>query len=139
VDVNPDGISGMCRECDPDGASYPHAMRQATCRKCGRDIIEVDGVWCDPRATGDDEIWRELCDATPEGAGIMEQGHEPIVARETFTTPFSQYAERDGQPFEIVGVIAAADDHHDQEVLPMYLIRFPDGEQIEAWPEEVLL
>jgi hypothetical protein len=32
------------------------------CRHCGR-RIELDGVWIDPEATGDDSIWRETCDA----------------------------------------------------------------------------
>ena len=35
------------------------------CRHCGRDI-EYDpgsGSWIDPEATGDDETWRETCDA----------------------------------------------------------------------------
>ena len=33
------------------------------CRWCAREIEQVDGVWIDPNATGDDEIWRETCDA----------------------------------------------------------------------------
>lgn len=34
----------------------------ATCCHCGRAITQVDGVWIDPEATGDDEVWRETCD-----------------------------------------------------------------------------
>ena len=36
------------------------------CRHCERDIkLEGEGlyVWIDPEATGDDSIWREVCDA----------------------------------------------------------------------------
>ncbi len=33
------------------------------CRHCGRTIIEEDGGWVDPAATGDDSVWRECCDA----------------------------------------------------------------------------
>ena len=34
------------------------------CRFCGREIMrDGEGVWIDPQATGDDEIWRETCDA----------------------------------------------------------------------------
>lgn len=54
-----------------------------------------------------------------------------------FKTPYSQYAGRDGQPCTIVRKITEADDRHDQEVLPMYVVRFPDGQEIEAWPEEI--
>ena len=58
--------------------------------------------------------------------------------RETFTTTFQQFAEREGQTFTVVSVISEPDENHDEEVLPMYRIRFADGEEIEAWPEEVL-
>jgi hypothetical protein len=34
-------------------------------------------------------------------------------------------------------VIDKPDKDHDEEVLPMYLIRFEDGQEIEAWPEEI--
>lgn len=39
-----------------------------TCQHCGRDIYYVmqgDGWegWIDPEARGDDEVWRETCDA----------------------------------------------------------------------------
>lgn len=57
--------------------------------------------------------------------------------RETFTTPFSQYRDREGEPFEILDKIMKADETHDAEVLPMYRIRFSDGTEIDAWPEEV--
>lgn len=33
-----------------------------TCKHCGRSIIEIDGTWIDPAATGDDLPWRETCD-----------------------------------------------------------------------------
>ena len=34
-----------------------------TCQHCGRAIYHVHGAWIDPRATGDDRIWRETCDS----------------------------------------------------------------------------
>lgn len=55
----------------------------------------------------------------------------------TFNTPYEQYADRQGQEFELVRAITEPDASHDAEVLPMYVIRFADGEEIEAWPEEV--
>ena len=33
------------------------------CQYCGRDIIQIDGIWVDPLATGDDAVWRETCDS----------------------------------------------------------------------------
>lgn len=57
--------------------------------------------------------------------------------RETFTTPYEQHRDREGQPFTALRKITEADATHDMEVLPMYVIRFEDGTVIDAWPEEV--
>jgi hypothetical protein len=57
--------------------------------------------------------------------------------REAFQTPFQQYRERDGQPFTIVRKIEEPNSDYDAESLPMYVIRFNDGEVIDAWPVEV--
>lgn len=57
--------------------------------------------------------------------------------RKTFTTPYEQHRDREGQTFEVLRTISKPDADHDAEVLPMYEIRFPDGTRIEAWPEEV--
>lgn len=54
-----------------------------------------------------------------------------------FVSPHDQFAERNNQKCEIIGKIDEPDDTHDAEVLPMYRIRFADGEEIEAWPEEL--
>lgn len=59
-----------------------------------------------------------------------------IEPRSTFASPYEQYAERRGEPFTLLGEIPA-EGHHDEECSPMYLIRFDDGTEIEAWPEEV--
>lgn len=56
----------------------------------------------------------------------------------TFVSPYEQYAERNGQNYEVVKVFDEDDDEHDiSEVGVMYRIRFDDGEEIEAWPEEL--
>ena len=61
-----------------------------------------------------------------------------IQFRDTFTTPYEQYATREGHPFKVRGIVDEPDETHDAEVLPMYVIQFDDGECIEAWPEEVV-
>lgn len=61
--------------------------------------------------------------------------YDPI--KTTFQTGFEQHAERNGQPFRIVGYIDTPDDEHDEESLPMFLVEFFDGQTIEAWPYEV--
>lgn len=58
--------------------------------------------------------------------------------RTHFTTPYDQYADREGQAFTHVHTIDKPDADHDAEVLPMYTIRFEDDTEIDAWPEEVV-
>lgn len=55
--------------------SAPAAM--TTCVHCGRIIVlDEDGVWVDPEATGDDSVWRETCDAHD----TFIADHQPVVA-----------------------------------------------------------
>ena len=58
--------------------------------------------------------------------------------RTHFTSPYDQHRARVGQPFTHVRTIDTPDNDHDAEVLPMHVIRFEDGTEIEAWPEEVV-
>ena len=58
--------------------------------------------------------------------------------RQTFTTPFDQYAEREGQKFVVLKELDETDGI-DLECLPMWRIQFDDGFVTEAWPEEILL
>lgn len=45
------------------------------CRHCSREIVrDADGRWVDPEATGDDEVWRETCDAHD----TFVADHEPL-------------------------------------------------------------
>lgn len=53
-----------------------------------------------------------------------------------FQSPYDQYAERNGQPFEILYEIKG-DPNIDPECLPMYKIKFQDGTEMEVWPEEI--
>jgi hypothetical protein len=64
-------------------------------------------------------------------------GLHRMTFRKTFTTPFTQFKDREGQSFKVLTVIVEPDAEHDEEVLPMYRIQFEDGEVIEAWSEEV--
>lgn len=47
------------------------------------------------------------------------------------------FAARKGAQAEVVGHITTADESTDEESLPMYRVRFADGVEIVAWPEEV--
>jgi hypothetical protein len=48
------------------------------CQHCGRAIeLTHGGVWVDPEATGDDIVWREVCDAHD----TFRAEHEPAHGR----------------------------------------------------------
>jgi hypothetical protein len=57
--------------------------------------------------------------------------------RSTFTTPFAQHTDREGQPFVVLAIIDRPDSDHAAEALPAYRIRFEDGVEVTARPEEV--
>ncbi len=54
-----------------------------------------------------------------------------------FNSPWDDYRHRNGQPCKVLKGFYEPDEEHDQEVLPMYEIRFDDGEVIDAYPEEL--
>lgn len=72
--------------------------------------------------------------AEPVGEAAAEA---PTAFRAAFQTPHEQHRDRNGQPFTLVRKIEEPDATHDAEVLPMYVVRFDDGVEIEAWPDEV--
>lgn len=76
-------------------------------------------------------------DGTPLTVDDLPGGANNPQPVTKFHTPYEQYADREGQEFELVRTITEPDATHDAEVLPMYVIRFSDGVEIEAWPEEV--
>jgi hypothetical protein len=52
-------------------------------------------------------------------------------------TKGTDYAHRNGQTVTIVRTISEPDATHDAEVLPMHVVRFPDGATAEVWPDEL--
>lgn len=54
----------------------------------------------------------------------------------TFAAKYDQHAERNGQTFTVLGAVDPKTYDAD-DCGPMYSIRFADGAEIEAWPEEV--
>jgi hypothetical protein len=45
--------------------------------------------------------------------------------------------QRNGQPCTVIAIHFETDADHDPEFLPMYSVRFEDGYQIQAFPEEL--
>lgn len=54
----------------------------------------------------------------------------------TFAAKYDQHAERNGQSFTVLGAVDPSTYDAD-ECGEMFTIRFADGVQIDAWPEEV--
>lgn len=80
---------------------------------------------------------------TPEmakrDAAITSLHYHEGQFRQFFTSPFKQYAEHIGKPFTVVKQIRemkCAPENEDGED-DMYLIRFEDGTEIEAFGHEV--
>ena len=64
---------------------------------------------------------------------------KPPRMRDTFLAHYDQYRERDGQAFAFVRRVSwRTDAGYDREVGTLYAIRFSDGTEIVAWPEEVI-
>ena len=63
-----------------------------------------------------------------------------IGDRCVFNSPYDQYQARNKQECVITRIIDEDDEEHDiSEVGTMYVVRFNDGEEIEAWNEELHL
>lgn len=56
--------------------------------------------------------------------------------KKSFNTPFTDYQDRNGEDFEILRP-CTKEDNIDIEVGVMYKIRFRDGVEIDAYPEEI--
>lgn len=82
------------------------------------------------------QFFRDTATPGPDG-NYGEFYMDDVNFTGVFKACYEQYREHDGKPVDLVRVIEKADDTHDQEVLPMFVVRLPDGEEIEAWPEEV--
>lgn len=65
----------------------------------------------------------------------MRRAVSDVKQRAKFWTPYDQYRDRMGQRFTILRELT--DQEKDPEVGRMYKIRFADGTEIDAWPEEL--
>ena len=56
---------------------------------------------------------------------------------ETFNTPYEECSEYNGQKYEIVRRASYVDGDCDMECLPQWIIKFADGKEINAFPEDI--
>lgn len=63
----------------PNTAGDVQVLDTSECQHCGRLIVQHDGRWIDPEATGDDSVWRETCDRHD----TFTAEHEPVSELQT--------------------------------------------------------
>lgn len=80
--------------------------------------------------TGETKDWPLL------PTGTVFEFHSPYQYGPT-DMPEAEFAARKGTPATVVAHITEAGPDTDEEVLPLYRVRFEDGREIDAWPEEV--
>lgn len=92
--------------------------------------------------------WDQIKEKYPEDRSTMSVEMEEAFVRDCFNyyeqegfakkfwTPHSDYANRIGQSFKVVGRCSTEDS--DLSVLPMWDIEFSDGSIIGAYPEEII-
>ena len=68
---------------------------------------------------------------------VTEECESTSEVGDVFNSPYDQYKDRNGQTFVIVRKITEEEEDYDFETLPVYIIRFQDGEEITAYPEEI--
>lgn len=59
------------------------------------------------------------------------------IVRNAFHAVYDEHRELDGEPFTVLEHVTEPRERYDAEALPVYRIRFIDGTEIDAWPEEV--
>ena len=56
---------------------------------------------------------------------------------DTFQTPYEECSEYNGQKYEIVRRASYVNGDCDMECLPQWIIKFEDGKEINAYPEDI--
>lgn len=94
--------------------------------------------------------WDDMAVKYPEDRGVMSAEREREFVGNSFSlcemegfaklfwSPFSDFKERIGQPFTVVGRCTEGVEA-DLSALPMWNIKFLDGRVISAYPEEIIV
>lgn len=99
--------------------------------------------------------WKNMKSKYPESRHEMSLEREQLFVEDCFAcyenegfskrfwTQGDDYENYVGKPFSVVGRVSEYDDHHkdgaDLECLPMWKIRFEDGKEIDAYPDEIIV
>ena len=98
--------------------------------------------------------WKEMAKKYPEYRDDMAKEREREFVNDCFLcyeeegfakkffSQWDDYKEYAGETFEVIKRVPEYDAHHtdgaDLECLPMWTIRFADGKEIDAYPEEII-
>ena len=112
-------------------------------------LLRSSNLPAEPKPTTDVAVWKALWESLRWSAvnPPLQQPPTPELTayeyvegqfRDEFVSPFEQYAQYRGRRFEVVRAIPAEEATPDfDDPVPMYVIRFENGTQINAWSEEV--
>lgn len=83
-------------------------------------------------------VYREDMDTETERAFVADcfECYESEGFAKKFWSPFDHCMEYAGEPFEVLGRIT--EEETDLCVLPMWRIRFSNGTETDAYPEEII-
>lgn len=56
---------------------------------------------------------------------------------DTFETPYEECSEYNGQKYELVRRASYVNGDCDMECLPQWIIKFADGKEVNAYPEDI--
>lgn len=65
--------------------------------------------------------------------------YEALGFKDTFESPYEDKASYNGQVFTVTGRLLYSEGEADIECLPMWHIKFNDGTEIDAYPEEICI
>lgn len=55
----------------------------------------------------------------------------------TFQTPYTEFRQHNGEEVAVTEYVTQPRENFDAETLPVFNVRFPDGTETTAYPEEV--
>ncbi|HZK53005.1 MAG TPA: hypothetical protein VFC84_02195 [Desulfosporosinus sp.] len=80
----------------------------------------------------------EQPDASYRDVGLFFAEYEAEGYSQKFWTPYTDHRSRIGEAFKVVRRLGDKEDEVDSECLPMWKIRFKDGFEVSAFPEEII-
>lgn len=133
------GLSAPLEQREVSNYTDPNEFLLSEYSKYAERIAEGDPMEFDDWLAGSDlpEIVKAREIAKVQERNLSNYIEHPASGKTgTFTAKYDQHAERNGQTFTVLGAVDPK-TYDATECGEMFSIRFADGVQIDAWPEEV--